>query len=225
MKIVCISDTHSQQGELFTTGCRLKLPEGDLLIHAGDLTSQGRPAECAAALSWLGTLAQRFTHGAVVIAGNHDFLAERDPEAFAALVPRNVTYLNDSGTEIGGLRFWGSPITPWFHDWAFNRRPGRDLAAHWAKIPASVDVLVTHGPVQGIHDRVPASRFGPAAHVGCPQLREVVERVRPRLFVCGHIHEGYGTDALSLPGTTFVNASILDGQYRPANQPVSVTLS
>lgn len=103
MKIVCISDTHSQQGDLFTTGRRLKLPEGDLMIHAGDLTSQGRPAECAAALSWLGTLAVRFTHGAVVIAGNHDFLAERDPGAFAVLVPPSVIYLNDSGVCVSGV--------------------------------------------------------------------------------------------------------------------------
>lgn len=224
MKIVCISDTHDKQAQLFMRGSALTLPEGDLLIHAGDLTGRGRYSDCAAALNWLGELAPRFSHGVVVVAGNHDFLAEQEPETFASLVPRGVTYLNDSGAEIGGLRFWGTPITPWFHDWAFNRRPGSEIAEHWAKIPASTDVLISHGPMRGLLDRVPANRWGPATDAGCPQLREVVERVRPRLFVSGHIHEGFGTDVLSLPGTVVVNASLLDGDYQPRNQPIVINL-
>lgn len=35
-RIVCISDTHN---------CTVKLPKGDVLIHAGDLTNQGSHTE------------------------------------------------------------------------------------------------------------------------------------------------------------------------------------
>ncbi|GKU11938.1 unnamed protein product, partial [Fusarium langsethiae] len=40
-RIVCISDTHN---------CQVKLPKGDVLIHAGDLTNQGSHAEAEADL-------------------------------------------------------------------------------------------------------------------------------------------------------------------------------
>lgn len=54
----------------------------------------------------------------VFIAGNHDFLFERDATEAEALVPVGVHYLRDSGIAIEGLKIWGSPWQPWFGDWA-----------------------------------------------------------------------------------------------------------
>lgn len=221
MRIVCISDTHNLHRDLTTRGSRLSLPAGDLLIHAGDLTGQGGLAEVAAALNWLGEVRDRYALGVVFIAGNHDFLAERDPDLFRSLVPEGVTYLNDSGVELEGVKFWGSPITPWFHNWAFNRH-AHEIGAHWDLISDDTAVLITHGPPRGVLDRV----LPHGEHVGCPLLLEAVRQIEPKLHVFGHIHEGYGATTAGLPTspTTFVNASFLDHRYRPANAPMIFNL-
>jgi len=208
MRIVAISDTHGQHGVI-------ELPPGDLLIHAGDVSKHGAWPEIERFLAWFG--AQPHPHK-VLVAGNHDFWFEdaRDAEVRAA-IPPGVTYLNDRGAEIGGLRVWGSPVQPWFHDWAFNRRRGADIRAHWNLIPPAVDVLITHGPAFGVLD---ATESG--CNVGCDDLRDALERVRPRLHVCGHIHEGYGQT--SLDGIQCINASMLDENYRLVHEPIVVDL-
>lgn len=206
MRIVCLSDTHGHHA-------RIKVPPGDVLIHAGDLTDTGTETELRAALAWLGR--QPHQHK-VFVAGNHDGLFERDPEAAAALVPKSVRYLEDSGCEIAGLRFWGSPVQPWFFGLAFNRERGADINQHWAKIPTGTDVLVTHGPPYRHLDSV-----GGVAG-GCEMLRRRILEVGPQLHVCGHLHDGYGTDFLGR--TMLVNAAICNKAGRPHNTPIVVDL-
>ena len=206
MRIVCLSDTHSLHD-------RIAVPEGDLLLHAGDATMRGTGAEVAAFLDWLADQPHRHK---VLVAGNHDFLFEREPEAARARV-RNAVYLEDAGLEIEGLRIWGSPWQPWFHDWAFNLHRGAPLRERWDRIPPGTDVLVTHGPPFGVFDRTDTGE-----QVGCADLLEAVGRIRPRLHMFGHIHEAYGRETRD--GTTFVNASICDRAYRPVNPPVVVDL-
>lgn len=94
MRIVCISDTHGHHGNI-------TVPAGDVLIHAGDLTDTGTEAELKEALRWFGCLPHRHK---VFIAGNRDGLFERDPQAAAAMVPKGVHYLEDSGCEIRNQR-------------------------------------------------------------------------------------------------------------------------
>jgi predicted phosphohydrolase len=196
MRLVLISDTHNLHKGL-------QLPEGDMLIHSGDLSGKGYLHEVTAFMEWFGN--QPHQHK-VLIAGNHDFMAEKDPTLFASLIPKGVTYLNDSGTEIEGFKIWGSPIQPWFYDWAFNRQRGEEIAKHWALIPDDTDILVTHGPPFGILDKV---LRGP--HVGCEELIKKIEQVQPRLHVFGHIHEAHGEAQQGK--TKFVNASVLDHDY------------
>ena len=217
MRIVCVSDTHGRHDAL-------DVPEGDLLVHAGDATMAGKPEEIERFDAWLG----RLPHPAkIVIAGNHDRLFEERPEEARRRITR-ATYLEDAEATVEGLRVWGSPWQPWFLSWAFNLRRGAPLRAKWDLIPEGIDVLVTHGPPSGVRDRVKgfaaglslALAHGP--HVGCEELRKAVERVRPRLHVFGHIHEGYGREEHD--GTVFVNASTCDEAYRPVNPPVVVDL-
>ncbi len=206
MRLVLISDTHRRHGQL-------TVPAGDVLVHAGDFSSGGRPQEIADFDAWLATQPHACK---VVVAGNHDFLFERDPAAARALLG-HATYLEDSGATIGGLRFWGSPWQPRFFDWAFNLDRGAPLAAKWALIPDGVDVLVTHGPPHAILDRT--LRGEP---VGCEELAKALPRIRPRLHVFGHIHEAHGT--LEREGTVFVNASSCDVRERPVHAPIVVDL-
>jgi Icc-related predicted phosphoesterase len=207
MRIVCLSDSHGQHRAV-------PIPPGDVVIHAGDVSKRGENEELADFLDWFGGLPHRYK---IFVGGNHDFLLEDAPRDFARMVPDNCLYLNDSGVEIEGITVWGSPITPFFFDWAFNRHRGADIRKHWDLIPARLDILVTHGPPYGILDRTARGQ-----RVGCEELLSVVERLRPRLHLFGHIHEAYGQ--VEMDGTRFVNASVLDLHYRRVNAPVVVEL-
>ena len=203
MRLVLISDTHNQQRSLV-------LPAGDALVHAGDFTMRGTEVEVAAFGAWLE--AQPFRHK-IVVAGNHDFLFEREPRFARSLLPADVHYLCDSEVTLEGLRFWGAPWQPWFLDWAFNLQRGGEIAAKWALIPQGVDVLITHGPPMGTADRTERGE-----NVGCADLGEAMARVKPRLSVFGHIHEGHGVHV------DRGNAAICDEKYRPVNCPIVVDL-
>ncbi|HEV3440701.1 MAG TPA: metallophosphatase domain-containing protein [Gemmata sp.] len=189
MKIVCISDTHAQHH-------LIEVPDGDILIHAGDITRHGSLDDVESFNRWLGTLPHRHK---VVICGNHDFCFQNQPTEARARIT-NAIYLEDSGCEIEGLTFYGSPWQPWFGGWAFNLARGEALAAKWAYIPVGVDVLITHGPPEGILDKTMRGDF-----VGCRDLLSRVLEVKPRLHVFGHIHEAAGQ--LTIEDTIFVNAS------------------
>jgi predicted phosphohydrolase len=206
MRIVCLSDTHDMHD-------RVAVPAGDVLLHAGDATMMGTPAQIAAFDAWLATLPHAHK---IVIAGNHDWLFERDP-AFARSLIRHATYLEDSLATVAGLRIWGSPWQPWFYDWAFNLPRGPEIAAKWARIPAGIDVLVTHGPPAGILDRTSRGEA-----VGCADLRAELGRIAPRLHVFGHVHEGWGT--AEVDGIRFVNACNCSERYRPVQAPIVVDL-
>ena len=118
----------------------------------------------------------------------------------------NITYLNDSGVTIEGIKFWGSPVTPWFHNWAFNR-VGEEITKHWDLIPADTDVLITHGPPKGILDETVHGRL----HVGCGHLLKKVLEIKPKVHVFGHIHEARGVHEEA--GIKFINASCVDLRY------------
>ena len=208
MKLLLISDTHTKHDQL-------KLPPTDILIHAGDVSSRGTKAEIIDFLNWLEK--QKATHK-IFIAGNHDFFFENEsPEEINALIPKNITYLNDSGITINGLNIWGSPVSPWFHDWAFNRQRGEDINKHWKLIPENTDILITHGPAYGILDRTIGNEL-----VGCEDLLKRVQAIKPKLFVFGHIHEAYGMKQVE--GTDFINASVLNVKYQQVNAPVEYIL-
>lgn len=205
MRIVCISDTHAKHRQL-------AIPDGDVLVHAGDLTRRGEHSDVRDVDDWLGTLPHRHK---VVIAGNHDFCFERTPSSRGWI--RHATYLQDEAVEIEGVKFYGSPWQPRFFDWAFNLDRGLPLRRVWNKIPADVDVLITHGPPFGILDLTAGGE-----QVGCEELRAAVERLRPRLHIFGHIHEAAGT--LERDGTTFVNACSCDLRYRASQTPIVIDL-
>lgn len=209
MRIVCISDTHGQLHKL-----PARIPDGDVLIVAGDICLGGTDVELQLFDEYLENLPHRHK---LLVAGNHDWpLQEADSHQFFKLL-ESVIYLEDSGIEIDGLKFWGSPWQPEFCNWAFNLPRGRQLAEVWAQIPDDTDVLITHSPPYGILDRIDTGE-----HVGCEDLETALERVKPKLHIFGHIHEDYGM--LTINGTTFVNASICDGRYQPINVPIVIDL-
>jgi Icc-related predicted phosphoesterase len=203
MKITTISDTHGLHHQL-------QLPGGDVLIHAGDVCNRGTAAEALDFMNWFSN--QNYAYK-IFIAGNHDFYFEKEPiAAIQSLLPENVFYLNDSGITIEGISFWGSPITPEFHNMAFNRKRGIDIAKHWDLIPPDTDVLITHGPAYGILDKTFQNWY-----VGCTDLLARIEEIKPQYHIFGHIHEGFGL--VEREGTSFINTSSVDFRYKMRKTP------
>ncbi|CAB9502678.1 Metallophosphoesterase domain-containing protein 1 [Seminavis robusta] len=227
-RIVCMSDTHGKHADIPF------LPHGDVLIHAGDFTKIGE-TDAVHDLSRYFQQQQQDSgfQEVVCIAGNHDItfhpdyyektwsrhIRSFDPfETREAL--QHCTYLEDSSARIlnDKISVYGSPWTPSFFQWAFNLERGEALGKVWGRIPNDTDVLVTHGPPQGRQDVTLHS-----GNFGCQDLlQEIQDRVKPRLHIFGHIHEGYG---VSYDGhTLYVNASNLDIGYEAINPCIVIDL-
>lgn len=206
IRLVCMSDLHNI--DMF-----YKVPDGDILIVAGDICGVGNTTELKEFDDFLALQ----THSVkLVVAGNHDWPFAHSTPTEAKKLLKHAIYLEDDGIEIYGLKFWGSPWQPWFGGWAFNLPRGPKLAEVWSKIPGDTDVLITHSPPHGVLDTV----YG--QHVGCKDLATAIKRVRPTVHVFGHVHQGYGmTDK---DGSIFVNASLRDENYLLVNQPIVVDL-
>jgi calcineurin-like phosphoesterase family protein len=211
MKIVCLSDTHGvYQPD--------NLPDGDVLIHAGDLSLTGEPHEIEYALGWLRKLPHKYK---IFIGGNHDNALAEMPGLFEHLLRpykdcTPLIYLCGRTVKVEGLTVFGSSVIP--HNNAFRAGARAYMldattARHWGRAP-KCDILISHGPPKGILDT--EQRFGD------PCLLAYVRQIKPKLHVFGHVHYGRGTEE-SL-GTKFVNASLLDEAYRPACEPTVVEI-
>lgn len=221
LKLVLLSDTH----------CRLRkisVPSGDLLLHAGDLTFKGDIQEISQELRELGRIAKNFKYGCVLTAGNHDWLSEREPALMEQMCKdEGLIYLCNSGVEIEGLKIWGSPVTPFFRNWAWNRHRGSNIKTFWDIVPDNTNILISHGPPMGILDGV--ERFNgkiceyEIEHVGCQDLYNRIQELKQlKLHVSGHIHQGYGQ--IKIGGITYVNAAICTESYKPSNLPITIEL-
>lgn len=203
LRVVCISDTEGRHEDL-------EIPDGDILIHAGDFTNWGELAEVQKFDAWLGELPHKHK---IVIAGNHDFLMQKAGQK-APQYLTNATYLQEDSVEVEGLKIYGSPYTPRCGEFAFQMKFPGMIKNTWDRIPDDTDILVTHGPPKGILDD-----NGKGKSCGDSYLRERVGQVKPRLHVFGHVHEGYGMTQVD--GTLFVNAAAL-GPDKTASQPAFV---
>lgn len=206
MRLVILSDTHNSRPDI---------PDGDVLIHCGDHTYHGKPQESLEALEWL---SEQMHQHKVIIAGNHEvgWQNEAVRTAMFLLYP-SLTYLHDSGVTIGGLKFWGSPVQPIFHNWAFQKPRGEPLREHWEKVPEGTDILVTHGPPLGFGDiNLRDERFGDE------DLFKKVMAIKPQVHCYGHAHAGYGH--YFFEGIHFINAAIMSERYIMTNDPIVVDI-
>lgn len=213
MKLVIISDTHGMHEKIGSGkwGAPPPLPEGDLLIHCGDLSENQQEARNF--LSWFEDLDYKYK---IFIAGNHDRWVQNQMDQFLKYYHhyKTIKFLYDSYQEVEGLKIYGSPWTRNLPRWAFQVEDGEDARKCWNLIPNDTDVLVTHGPAYGIGDRLHEQfrRPGEDIHVGCVSLLEKVTEIKPILHVFGHIHEGRGTSN-KIEGVTSINASMVDENY------------
>ncbi len=227
MKLVVCSDTHTKHKQL-------TIPECDVLVHCGDFTWTGEYPEVQKFVHWLEQ--QPATHK-IVIAGNHeltfdDTLNEYDPKArnLLSLSPDDsIHYLEDNAITIDGIKFYGTPWTPRFCDWAFNGiidsdrpfRRGTTLTDVYSQIPDDVQVLIAHGPAYDLCDM---SNLGDT-RTGSVEMRKLTSEklTQLQLYLCGHIHEARGME-IADGDVTFINAASLARDYETMNPPVIVQL-
>ena len=204
--VVAISDTHSMHDQV-------EVPDGDILVHAGDFTASGSMADFKEFVDWFA--AQPHEHK-VFTCGNHDKVCEKRLADCMAYIPRGVNFLVDDSVVLAGLKFYGSPWTPKFFNWSYMKVRGPSLDIVWDKIPQDTDVLITHGPPYGHGDMTVRNSV-----VGCVDLLMRVREVEPKFHIFGHIHEGYGiTRSDDIYRTRFVNASTCTVKYKPTNPPL-----
>lgn len=212
MKIYGISDTH-------TLHSNIKVPECDVLIHAGDYSSTGRIQEITSFLEWFSKQPAEFK---IFISGNHDSLSWDNRSLFNTLVKDyendNVFYLEDSGIELKGLKIYGTPWTPTFGMWSYMVDPYSPRMQRYRDlIPDNLDILISHGPPHGV-----CSMTSRGVDAGCYQLKQAIERAKPKGVVCGHLHESHGQGMLG--ETKIYNVANLNEYYKFANLATEIKL-
>jgi Icc-related predicted phosphoesterase len=205
-KICCLSDLH---------GDFPRIPDCDLLLLSGDYCpwKEDHWWYRENLVPWIEETAARGIT-IVGIAGNHDYAFCPKP----TLIPKMPWhYLDDSGVTVHGLKIWGTPWQPIYADWAFNAEE-EVLEKKWELIPPDTDILLVHAPPRGYGD---LSLKG-NVKTGSPSLTARIEKIQPKLVVCGHIHEGYGQ--YQLGNTLIINAAQMDWMRKPTNPVVRIEL-
>lgn len=179
MKILAFSDLHCdlEQGKRLVE----MAAEAEVVIGAGDFASvhEGLP-ETIGALAAIET-------PTVLVPGNNETV-----DALRAAVDGwdAATVLHGEGTTIDGTEFYGLgagiPVTPW--DWSFDLDD--DAATEMLAACPEGAVLVLHSPPKDHCDSA-----GGGGNFGSPALLKAIEEKRPRLAVCGHIHESWGCES------------------------------
>lgn len=205
MKLICIADTHTREN-------LLNIPDGDILIHAGDFSEVGTFRETKAFLSWFSNQNHAYK---ILVPGNHDFYLEK--ERYEKLKPylQGVHILINESLIINNLHFWGSPNTSLGERWAFGLKVDQ-IENHWEKIPRKANIVITHNPPYDILDHTKNK------HVGCPYLRRQIEHLQPDYHIFGHAHDNYGK--IKLGKTTYINATSFDDKYITPNKPIIINL-
>jgi Icc-related predicted phosphoesterase len=179
MRILAFSDLHRD----LERAARLveASADADVVVGAGDFASVHEGLD-----QTIGALAAIETP-TVLVPGNNE---TEDALRAAAAGWAAATVLHGEGAEIGGVSFFGLgagvPVTPW--DWSFDLAED-EAAERLASCPEEA-VLVVHSPPRG---HVDTSSAGD--HLGSTAILTAIEDKRPRLAVCGHIHESWGSES------------------------------
>jgi Icc-related predicted phosphoesterase len=186
----------------------------DVVVHSGDCSNYKdhirNEQEVRAFIGWYKDVPVKHK---IYVAGNHDTSIERNRVTPADFHSEGITYLENAATTIEGVKFWGSPHTPTFGQWAFMKSR-ETINRVWQNIPIDVDVLITHGPPKGVRD-LSHDRDGMLEFCGDSALMKAVWGLKPKCMLFGHIHnspgcENQGISHYSRTPTIFSNASCVD---------------
>lgn len=209
-----ISDTHGLHNQLH-------IPKADIVIHSGDCSNTKNAHinsnEIIQFLEWYSQIQIPIK---ILVAGNHDTSIEKrliTPEQIEdygiIYIENNTRILNINNQQI---KIWASPITPTYNQgWSWNM-PRHKIHQIWQTIDPQADIIVTHGPPQGILD-LTYDQQNKLTMVGCKSLSNHIKRIQPKLHLFGHVHNSnkinHNTGTYLYQQTLYSNASCAkDGQ-------------
>ncbi|KAI5786959.1 Metallo-dependent phosphatase-like protein [Peziza echinospora] len=217
VRIVCTSDTHND------VPLEGSIPNGDIFVHAGDMTDYGSYDELKTAYDWISALPHPVK---IVIAGNHDLTLDpfhsdttrethlRNLSLFtsAAAMKAGIHYLCNTivnvtlpGSPGLVIPIYGNPHQPeWLptnYSFTYKPAPSAGSEVAWEAAPTLADnipIWIMHGAPKG---RLDAISYPPWPLSGCEVSARKVYAAKPRLCVFGHFHVSYGVERVEyLPG-------------------------
>ncbi len=212
MRIAYVVDVHDRVDSV--THALESVGLVDVLVVGGDITTFGTADDAERAVEELRPLARTL----LAVAGNCD-----SPAIDARLDELGVS-IHGRGISVDGVGFAGasgSPLTPLHTPYELpDEEYARHGAAGLAEIVASrIRVFCPHAPPFG----TACDRLSSGEHVGSPALRQLIERERPNLVLCGHIHESRAIDELG--ASTVVNPGpAASGHYAIVEVDETVTV-
>jgi len=216
IRIVCLSDSHAR----FKDWAKKPIPDGDILIHSGDISNTGQDSEYDHFNKFISGLPHKHK---ILVFGNHDeHVEQKTPQQIAAQFP-HVTVLQDKQIVVEGIKIYGAPYTG--HHMAWHISHDSEEMRKAFDFPSDTDILVTHVPPQLVSDLawvkmsasenalqekypcVLCSKHHPQYyHWGSRQLLEQVYHKKPKVHQFGHVHDSPRT--MLLNGTLFLNAAL-----------------
>ena len=190
MLIYAAADLHGDPRQLAGVIARVALHRPDVVLLAGDTLGRRRPLATLAPLNRLGL-------PVLMIRGNSD--GRRLPQWVRPYPHLRCLHLDDE--RVGAVRIVGLGGTL---PLPFHSRLGiseTTVVSAATRLLDTRSVLLVHPPPFGIRDRV----WG-KLHAGSRSVRRLVDRCRPAVVVCGHIHEQAGIDVVD--GTWVVNCAV-----------------
>jgi Icc-related predicted phosphoesterase len=203
-KFCCISDTHGIHRGLDIEPC-------DFIIHSGDIFRKSKIEDILDFIDWFSSLPAVYK---VLVAGNHDRFIDREKLNFLKLIEDKIFYLENSGIELEGIRFWGSPSVKWcapYRHFAYSNEA--EAEEIFSLIPENIDILITHGPPFGILDS--ENGWDGITHHGSKSLLKNVLSIKPKYHIFGHVHKDYGI--FKNEHTVFINSCILNNNETIVN--------
>ena len=185
MKLIAVSDIHGASESV--QRILSKELRFDVLIIAGDLTTNGSPREAEDALK----LFRQFGKPIITVAGN------MDPVTLEPTFESMTSYVNGRGViidEVGFCGVSGSPFTPMNTPYELSEETIRQRAeSGWNDVEsARWKIFIPHAPPYN----TAVDRILSGNHVGSKAVRTFVEQHHPDVVVCGHIHEARGVDTI-----------------------------
>lgn len=169
MKILAAADIHGSQYRLNIILENLERFSPDLVVICGDITQFG-PGDVAK------NFLNQIPTETIAIDGNID-----TDDVPNAIDESNANYIHFKKVMKNGYSFVGiNSIIP-SETMLFLKDTEKQ---NWID---KNTILVSHVPPYGFQDKI---YFG--MHKGSKELREIVDRFKPRMVLCGHIHEDPG---------------------------------
>ena len=213
MKLVILSDNHAEYN--------FDVPDGDILIHAGDFSFTGSFTEICDFIELMNKQPHKYK---LWIPGNHEIGLQNHSHTIEVIDKETEALcIHNKEHEIDGIKFFGSAFTPEVRNWAFmyNKEQAKK---YWENAPDEVDVLITHGPPYGYLDMSDEGE-----NLGCKSLLKYIEKIQPKVHAWGHIHEAYGTWFVAWENTKktthMFNASVVNRKYYMSNKSTVVEIN